>query len=969
MSDIGRQSGGRGRGRRSGEPGAVAAPPGAMAGVVPQTEVGRRGVSGRRAETAAAPTITPPEKPQRGSPSDTGSPSEEKMAALDLTVLASRPGFGQLGRKYRMFTNHFELMTKEKVLIVNHYHVEVSHAKIKLTRDDNRPLFWKCLMEKATELGLPNRDELYRIAYDGVSNCYTLNPFQLQGNMRRFEIQGIVSKSEKQQPISVLIQLVGQQLVDVRQAVSGGVGQKVLTPIQVLDIIIRQYRSQPMLDTGKTFYPFRNSIFMIPGAPGAPGGMDLGGGREVWKGLFTSAHVGQNFRALVNMDVDHTAFYKCGTNGNGNGNGRYSAIQFLCDVLNESEGRPVYQPNQLDASSALGEVQCRLFEREIKGLRVCLDYSRPGAENSSREYRVNGLDKAAMAITFKDQNDVEKSVADYYSEKYGPLRFPRMPTLRVGPKARQIHLPIEHCVLARNQKLAKKLSENQTAQMIRQTCMPPAERKRSIEQMVRLARFTEDPFLKNFGLQLSPQMLAIDGRILPTPGIVYSSNQSAQVRDGVWRCNNMRFHMPASAKGIAAIAFGRPPNNASDFVGQLLSTCNQFGMSVPDPRTVFFHLEHNTSNQRAELAIKAVAQALKEKNMELSLIIVFLAAKGSPLYADVKRVAEVQMGVMTQCVVNKTVMKASSDTLANIAFKINMKLGGINCVLGTRDAAARCLFEQPTLLLGIDVTHPGPTDKRSPSIASVVGSVDLNHMRYACSIKVQKQRRESLVYLSDPVTERMMSFFNATQKKPQRIIVYRDGVSEGEFKQVLREELRGIREACMKVDQNFKPKITFIVVQKRHHTRFFPHNPDDGCGKHKNVFPGSTVDTDIVFHEDFNFYLCSHAGIQGTSRPTRYAVLHDDSNFSADDIQMMTYYLCHCFSRCTRAVSIPAPVYFAHLACSRARDHLKTIVGEALSDTASSRSGDQGQSGSIPEEELIRAACVQENMRPAMYFT
>jgi len=45
---------------------------------------------------------------------------------------------------------------------------------------------------------------------------------------------------------------------------------------------------------------------MIPGMAGAPGGFDVGGGREIWKGLFTSAHVGQNFRALVNMDGEKT---------------------------------------------------------------------------------------------------------------------------------------------------------------------------------------------------------------------------------------------------------------------------------------------------------------------------------------------------------------------------------------------------------------------------------------------------------------------------------------------------------------------------------------------------------------------------------------------------------------------------------------------------------------------------------------
>jgi hypothetical protein len=60
-----------------------------------------------------------------------------------------------------------------------------------------------------------------------------------------------------------------------------------------------------------------------------------------------------------------------------------------------------------------------------------------------------------------------------------------------------------------------------------------------------------------------------------------------------------------------------------------------------------------------------------------------------------------------------------------------------------------------------------------------------------------------------------------------------------------------IRAACQTVGQNqeimrlatndfalgergvssYEPKITFLAVQKRHKTRFFPENPRDGVGK------------------------------------------------------------------------------------------------------------------------------------------
>ncbi|CAF1173593.1 unnamed protein product [Rotaria sp. Silwood1] len=57
----------------------------------------------------------------------------------------------------------------------------------------------------------------------------------------------------------------------------------------------------------------------------------------------------------------------------------------------------------------------------------------------------------------------------------------------------------------------------------------------------------------------------------------------------------------------------------------------------------------------------------------------------------------------------------------------------------------------------------------------------------------------------------------------------------------------------------------------------------------------------------------------GTARPTLYHVLHDDNEFSSDDIQQLTYWLCHTDMRCTKSVSIPAPVYYAHLAAYGSR--------------------------------------------------
>ena len=60
----------------------------------------------------------------------------------------------------------------------------------------------------------------------------------------------------------------------------------------------------------------------------------------------------------------------------------------------------------------------------------------------------------------------------------------------------------------------------------------------------------------------------------------------------------------------------------------------------------------------------------------------------------------------------------------------------------------------------------------------------------------------------------------------------------------------------------------------------------------------------------------------GTCRPTKYHVLWDDSNFTADEIQALSFMLCHLYARCTRSVSLPAPAYYADLLVTRAVTYL-----------------------------------------------
>lgn len=77
-------------------------------------------------------------------------------------------------------------------------------------------------------------------------------------------------------------------------------------------------------------------------------------------------------------------------------------------------------------------------------------------------------------------------------------------------------------------------------------------------------------------------------------------------------------------------------------------------------------------------------------------------------------------------------------------------------------------------------------------------------------------------------------------------------------------QVSAIRLACQELSPNetYEPALTFIVVQKRHHTRFMPASDRDGVGKCRNVPPGTTVDSVVTHPLDFDFFLCSHFRIQ-----------------------------------------------------------------------------------------------------------
>lgn len=187
------------------------------------------------------------------------------------------------------------------------------------------------------------------------------------------------------------------------------------------------------------------------------------------------------------------------------------------------------------------------------------------------------------------------------------------------------------------------------------------------------------------------------------------------------------------------------------------------------------------------------------------------------------------------------------------------------------------------------MTHPSPgSAKGSPSIAGVVASVDGHFAQWPASVVLQESKKEMVTCLEEMMVERLKLWSKKNNNSlPTRIIIYRDGVSEAQYNDILREELPPVRAAMSKVYGNRpKAKLSIAVVGKRHHTRFYPVN-EDGADHKGNPRNGTVVDRGITGVRQWDFYLQAHAGLQGTTRPAHYVVVLDEIGLGSDGMEQM----------------------------------------------------------------------------------
>lgn len=382
------------------------------------------------------------------------------------------------------------------------------------------------------------------------------------------------------------------------------------------------------------------------------------------------------------------------------------------------------------------------------------------------------------------------------------------------------------------------------------------------------------------------------------------------------------------------------------------------------------------NEDQAQLIPKYMLNGKKiEKNIEVpSIVFVILPEKKAEYYGVTKMLSHFVFGIQTQCIIasNYQGQRSKEQYCSNVTIKVNAKLSSISNGAHAWSThhhnveGIPWVREAPTFVLGLSISNT--LGQHAISIISASACLDSSCMRFAQDIKIQTKTEiidDSV--LIDLTKSLLIQFFLHNGKQmPERILVYRDGVSDGSFSRVQSREIQCIRKAFLKFKEEMTgqtgsscdicktsgcllccPLITFVVCMTRNKIKIVPANE---CGE-KNVFSGTCLDdvimdmqnlrvipsreefssaSNLIYTEPdgkgYDFILVAHGGRMGTSKTVHYRCIlnenavfkpsnHNATPLTKSTLELLTYQMSFQYSTASKAVRVvPVVNYSSRLA-------------------------------------------------------
>ncbi|XP_050665702.1 piwi-like protein Ago3 [Leptidea sinapis] len=566
----------------------------------------------------------------------------------------------------------------------------------------------------------------------------------------------------------------------------------------------------------------------------------------------------------------------------------------------------------------------RIVTEKLLGCSVMTNYNK-------RLFRIDHIDLTMTPkSTFEKKVDgetVKISYIDYYKKNYGIDIMDWDQPMLISKETKRIsgsEKPVEYmiCLVPELCQLTG-LSDDQRSnfrlmkEVATYTRITPNQRHAAFKKYIDNVMKNESARnrLKNWGLSIAPDTINIMARGLAPEPVLFGNNVKVPGKPNAdWSfeaCKNAVIHA-VDLLSWAVVYTDRDKQCTMNFIETIRRCGNPMGITISQPTLV------RLPNDRIDTCAVTLKKII---HSQLQIVVVICSTKTDDRYSSIKKICCAENPIPSQVINARTIM--NQQKLRSITQKILLQ---INCKLGGTLWGISIPFKT-AMVIGIDCYHD--PSRRLRSVCSFVASYNQSMTTWYSKAVFQEKGQEIIDSLKACLVDALKHYLRVNGRLPDRIIMYRDGVGDGQLK-LLRDYEVPQLQICFKSlgDTDYKPTLTYVVVQKRINTRIFSKT---GNG-FDNPIPGTVVDHAITRRDWYDFLIVSQKVNQGTVTPTHYVVVHDSSGLTPDQCQRLTYKLCHLYYNWPGTVRVPAPCQYAHKLAYLIGQNVKQPASEILAD-------------------------------------
>ncbi|GAB5570240.1 piwi-like protein 2 isoform X1 [Prionailurus iriomotensis] len=526
---------------------------------------------------------------------------------------------------------------------------------------------------------------------------------------------------------------------------------------------------------------------------------------------------------------------------------------------------------------------------------------------NNRTYRIDDVDwNKTPKDSFTMSDGKEITFLEYYSKNYGiTIKEEDQPLLIHRPSERQnnqgmllkgeiLLLPELSFMTGIPEKMKKDFRAMKD--LTQQINLSPKQHHNALECL--LQRISKNETASNelarWGLCLQKDVHKIEGRVLPMERINLRNTSFITSQELNWIKEVTRdLSILTVPMHFWALFYPkRAMDQARELVNMLEKIAGPIGMRLSPPAWV------ELKDDRIETYVRTI-QSMLGVERKIQMVVCIIMGTRDDLYGAIKKLCCVQAPVPSQVINVRTI--GQPTRLRSVAQKILLQ---INCKLGGELWGVDIPLKQ-LMVIGMDVYHDPNRGMRS--VVGFVASINLTLTKWYSRVVFQMPHQEIVDSLKLCLVGSLKKFYEVNHCLPEKIVVYRDGVSDGQLKTVANYEIPQLQK-CFEAFENYQPKMVVFVVQKKISTNLYLAATEHFV----TPSPGTVVDHTITSCEWVDFYLLAHHVRQGCGIPTHYVCVLNTANLSPDHMQRLTFKLCHMYWNWPGTIRVPAPCKYAH---------------------------------------------------------